>query len=135
MQEKKNIQKLACKMWCTRIWTCKVLLLNQVSLPLRQSLVDVYRELLLLFSPQSVCWGKNIKNYVRISNCSNKVGWRNNQNKSYRSRWVVQLWCCWLFHLKSFTAPKFCLKFSNFEIQIFKLFKRTHMEKGPKSKL
>ena len=46
------------------------------------------------------------------------VGWRNYQYKSCKSRWVVQLCCWWLFHLKSLTVPKICLKLSYFEIQI-----------------
>jgi len=46
------------------------------------------------------------------------VGWRNDQNKSCRSWCVLHLCYLWLFHLKSFTVLTFCLKFSNFEIQI-----------------
>ena len=46
------------------------------------------------------------------------VRWRNYQYESCRSSWVVQLCCWWLFHLKSLTVPKICLKLSYFEIQI-----------------
>jgi len=47
-----------------------------------------------------------------------KLIWRNDQNKSYTSRWVAQLFCWQLFHLKSFVIPKFYLKFLYFKIQI-----------------
>jgi hypothetical protein len=46
------------------------------------------------------------------------IGWRNDQNKSCRPWWVLQLWYAWLCYLKSFSVSTFCLKFSNFEIQI-----------------
>jgi hypothetical protein len=46
---------------------------------------------------------------------SNDLGWKNDQNKSYRSRKVMKLYCLLLFHLKSFTAWKCWLKF-NFKI-------------------
>ncbi len=36
----------------------------------------------------------------------------------YRSWWVIQLCCWWLFQLKSFSIWKCCLKLSYFKIQI-----------------
>ena len=46
------------------------------------------------------------------------MGWRNDQNKSYISWWVIQLYCWWLFQLKTFSIWKYCLKLSYFENQI-----------------
>jgi len=40
------------------------------------------------------------------------------RNQSYISRWELQLYSWWLFHLKSFVVLKLCFKFSQFEIQI-----------------
>ena len=45
------------------------------------------------------------------------VGWRNDQNKSCRSWWVIQLLCSWLFEFKSFGVSKICLNVSFIEIQ------------------
>ena len=42
--------------------------------------------------------------------------WRNDQNKSCTSWWVVQLSCSWLFHMKSFGVSKCCLNLPFFEI-------------------
>ena len=42
---------------------------------------------------------------------------RNNQYKSCRSWWVIQLWYLSVFQLKSFGVPKSCLKLHFFEIQ------------------
>ena len=53
----------------------------------------------------------------------NHLGWRNNQNKSFRSRKVMKL-CSW--------QPKLRLNLSNLE---FKFFKWTRMGKQPKWKL
>ena len=68
----------------------------------------------ILFVIGTTTWA--IKTY--ILNYSNKVGWKNEQNKSCRSRWFLQLCCWWPFHLKSFSVPNFCSKLSNFEIKI-----------------
>jgi len=46
-------------------------------------------------------------------------GWRNDQNKNCRARWVLQLLCSWLFHLKSFIVSKCFLKLSSLQIQIW----------------
>jgi hypothetical protein len=45
------------------------------------------------------------------------VRWRNDQNKSCRPWWVLQLCCWWLLQPKSFAISKSCLKFLFFEIQ------------------
>ena len=45
------------------------------------------------------------------------VGRRNNQNKSCRSCWVLQLLCSWLFEFTSFGVSKICLNVSFIEIQ------------------
>jgi hypothetical protein len=45
------------------------------------------------------------------------VGWRNDQNKSFRPWRVVQLCCWWLFQLESFAILKSCLKLSFSEIE------------------
>ena len=45
--------------------------------------------------------------------------WRNDQNKSYTSWWVVQLSCSWLFHMNSFGVSKCCL---NLPFLIFKIW-------------
>jgi hypothetical protein len=45
------------------------------------------------------------------------VVWRNDQYKSCRSLWVIQLWYLSRFQLKSFGEPKSCLKLLFFEIQ------------------
>jgi hypothetical protein len=41
----------------------------------------------------------------------------------------------WLFHSKPFTVPKFCLKHSNFEIQIFWIVQTTLDGKITKTKV
>jgi hypothetical protein len=55
--------------------------------------------------------------YIRdvhfVNNLTNQfVGWRNDQNRSYRYWWVMQLCYWWLFQLKSFSIWKCCLKLS-----------------------
>jgi hypothetical protein len=67
---------------------------------------------------QNCVWSSYILRF-KFSNCSNKLGWRNDPNQSFRSRWDLQL-CSWqLLYWKSFTMPKFCLKLSHFEVQFF----------------
>ena len=48
--------------------------------------------------------------------------------KICRSWWVLQLCCCWLFQLKSFTLWKCCFKLSFFWNSNFELFKLCHMK-------
>jgi hypothetical protein len=71
---------------------------------------------------QICCWWlfqlesfANSKSCLKLSffqienlNCSNKVRWRNDQNKNCRSWWVLQICGLWLFHLKSFAIRKLC---------------------------
>jgi hypothetical protein len=45
------------------------------------------------------------------------VGWRNDQNKSFRPWRVVQLCCWWLFQLESFAILKSCLKLKIWVVQ------------------
>ena len=45
--------------------------------------------------------------------------WRNDQNKSCTSWWVVQLSCSWLFYMNSFAILKCCL---NLPFLIFKIW-------------
>ena len=45
--------------------------------------------------------------------------WRNDQNKSCKSWWVVQLSCSWLFDMNSFGVSKCCL---NLPFLIFKFW-------------
>ena len=71
---------------------------------------------------------------IQNSNCLNKVWWRNDQNKSCGSWWVLQICGLWLFrwsHLLSKNSVIVLIFWnSNFE-----LFKQTHIEKRPKPKL
>ena len=83
-------------------------------------------------------WSYLIKeNYVWISqiwnlNFSNNLGWRKNQNKSCRSRKVIQL-CSWQrFYLKSSFSRKTTFEFHTFEIWIFQT---TSDEKTAKTKV
>jgi hypothetical protein len=64
-----------------------------------------------------------MENYVWISeiwnsNFSNDVGWSNNQNKSWRSQNIIQLYSWLLFHLKSSMQGKLYLIFLTFEFRI-----------------
>ena len=59
-------------------------------------------------------------------NFLNVLKWRNDQNKSCRSRKVMQLYSWQLFHLKSSCHGKLRLNFSNLK---FKFCKRSWVEK------
>ena len=50
----------------------------------------------------------NFSNFeFQISNYLIRVRWRNDQNKNFAPRWVLQLWFWWLFHLNHFITPIF----------------------------
>jgi hypothetical protein len=74
------------------------------------------------FSFGIICCPNFFKNYsysdIQISNYSNELGWRNDQNQSCRSWWGLQLLFSWLFQFKSFGVSKCCLNLSFLEIQI-----------------
>ena len=66
---------------------------------------------------------------IQNLNCSNQITWKDDQNKSCRSWWFLEL-CSWQhFHLKSFYHGKLRLNFLNLK---FEFFKRSRMEKRPK---
>ena len=56
---------------------------------------------------------------IQNLNCSNQVTWKDDQNKSCRSRWFVEL-CSWQkIYLKSFYHEKLRLNFSSLKFNFF----------------
>ena len=60
--------------------------------------------------------------FIEINNLnfSNFVKWKDDQNISCTSWWVLQLWCLQYFHFRSFFILKFNSKFTYSNFKIFK---------------
>jgi hypothetical protein len=88
-----------------QLWTMYTTLCQMEKWP-KQNLCILISSATLLFTTFSIkiiCYPKILSNFshfeIQVLNCSNKIRWKIDQNKSCRSQWFVQLCCCWLFHL------------------------------------